>query len=485
MIMTRHINKILFAISAVLTALVCLLLIDSFNGRANGQLLPESREEIRLSFAPLVKQASPAVVNVYSERVVRQASSPFANDPFFQRFFGPDSMGSSRERVQSSLGSGVIVEADGVIVTNNHVVKDATSLMVVLSDRREFKAEIVLTDERTDLAVLRIDTEGEKLPTLQFADTRSLEVGDLVLAIGNPFGVGQTVTSGIISATARTDVGISDFSFFIQTDAAINPGNSGGALVDNAGRLVGVNSAIFSRSGGSNGIGFAIPAEMVKRVVDSAINEGRIVRPWLGLKGQPVTSDIAKTLDLKRPVGVLVTEIYPKGPADTSKLNRGDVVLKFEGREVFDESGLKFLAATLASGDTAEMTILRDGKEKSVKVKLTPPPGATEADLELLEGLHPLAGAEVAELSPALAESLNRDPFEKGVLVNRIVRRSLAYRFGIRPGDMIIEVNGEAITTLDDLQDKIENPNALGIWQVAIDRQGRRQSFTAQLPTRE
>ena len=247
-----------------------------------------------MSFSPLVKEAAPAVVNVYTTKVVKQAASPYSRDPFFQRFFGNRMGGMPRERVESSLGSGVIVGDDGVIVTNNHVIEGADEFKVVLSDRREYAAELIIADERTDLAVLKIDTEGEKLPTLEITDTRDVEVGDLVLAIGNPFGVGQTVTTGIISAQARTDVGVSDYAFFLQTDAAINPGNSGGALVDSQGRLVGVNTAIFSRSGGSNGIGFAIPSEMVKRVVDAAVNDGQIIRPWLGLKGQSVTSDIGK-----------------------------------------------------------------------------------------------------------------------------------------------------------------------------------------------
>ncbi len=472
MIMTKHINKILFALSAALVALMCALAISTASAHAE-DIVPEKQSDITLSFAPLVKSASPAVVNVYSERLVRQKSSPFSGDPFFERFFGSEGFGMSKERVQSSLGSGVIVGDDGVIVTNNHVVKDATALKVVLSDRREFEAEIVLADERTDLAVLRIDTGDEKLPTLQFANTRNLEVGDIVLAIGNPFGVGQTVTSGIISATARTDVGISDFAFFIQTDAAINPGNSGGALVDNKGRLVGVNTAIFSRSGGSNGIGFAIPAEMVRRVVDSAINEGRIVRPWLGLKGQAVTADIAKTLELDRPVGMLVTEIYPGGPADKAKLRKGDVVLKIDGREVFNEAGLKFLAATLKEGYFARLEVLRNGESKSIDVQLLAPPGAAEADLIVLEGHHPFSGAEVVDLSPALAESLGRDLFDKGVMVNRIVRDSLANRLGVRPGDRILEINGTPIQNVETAQSVLATHGNSRFWKIVIERDGR------------
>lgn len=478
MIMTRHINKLLFAVSALLVALLAIIALA---GPASAQRLPDSREEIQLSFAPLVQRSAPAVVNVYSERVVRQSRSPFAGDPFFDRFFGDGGFGMPQERVQSSLGSGVIVGSDGVIVTNAHVVQGADALRVVLSDRREFDAELILADERTDLAVLRIDPEGEVLPILEFADTRLSQVGDLVIAIGNPFGVGQTVTQGIISATSRTDVGISDYAFFIQTDAAINPGNSGGALVDNSGKLVGVNTAIFSRSGGSNGIGFAIPAEMVRRVVDSAVNEGRLERPWLGVKGQAVTQDIARSLDLDRPVGVLVTEIYPDGPAEDAGLRRGDLITKFDGRDVFNESGLRFLAATLADGDRAPLTVLRNGKTLVMQVKVEVPPGARDADLTLLEGRHPLSGAEVADMTPALAEALSRDPFDKGVLVNRVIRRSIARQFGLRPGDLVIEVNGDPVETVDSLESALEEERADGIWQIAIDRNGQRLSRTIRL----
>ena len=351
--MTRHVSKLLLAsLFAVLALLVVVLSplfpagaasaqIPGFFGSDDDKQVPHTSAEVELSYAPLVKEVSPAVVNVYSKKVVRQNVSPFANDPIFREFFG-----TPQQRVQNSLGSGVIVSEDGVIVTNNHVVSDADELLVVLSDRREYEAELILADERTDLAVLRIDPEGEPLPRARYGDTRDTEVGDIVLAIGNPFGVGQTVTSGIISATARTDVGVSDYSFFLQTDAAVNPGNSGGALINTKGELVGVNTAIFSRSGGSNGIGFAIPAEMVKRVVDAAVNEGRIVRPWLGLKAQSVTYDIAKAQGLNRPVGVMVTEVFDDGPADAAGLKRGDLITQIDGREVFDENGLKFLAAT-------------------------------------------------------------------------------------------------------------------------------------------
>lgn len=483
--MTRHVSKFLAGSLVLVLFLLLLLIVPLIDQRASAQLenegdaqlltasqaqfVPTSQAQVDLSFAPLVKQASPAVVNVYTSRTVRTAVSPFANDPRFRRFFGAP---RQQERVQGSLGSGVIVGQDGVVVTNNHVVEGAEEFRIVLSDRREYPAELILADERTDLAVLKIDESAGALPTLPFADTRDLEVGDLVLAIGNPFGVGQTVTSGIVSATARTDVGISDYAFFIQTDAAINPGNSGGALVDNRGQLVGVNTAIFSRSGGSNGIGFAIPAEMVQRVVDAAINEGRITRPWLGLKGQAVNFDIAQSQGLERPVGVIVTEVYDDGPAEKADLRRGDLITTIDGREVYDERGLNFFTATMSPGEQVELDVLRGGRAFKTNVLLSALPGATDAELRVLEGRHPFSGAEVAELSPALAESMGSDPFAKGVLVTRMLRRSLARRVGVRPGDIIIAVNGEPTTTFRELDRALDDSE--GAWQVTIERNGQR-----------
>ncbi len=472
--MTKHVSKFLvlaaLAVCFLLVLLIAPVLTTSSAAQTpSDQTVPANQVQLDLTFAPLVKAASPAVVNVYTQRTVR-TQSPFAGDPFFERFFGRQ----RRQQQQGSLGSGVIVGQDGVIVTNNHVIEGADEFRIVLSDRREYSAELLLADERTDLAVLKIDEEAGVLPTLAFADTRDVEVGDLVLAIGNPFGVGQTVTSGIISATARTDVGISDYAFFIQTDAAINPGNSGGALIDNQGRLVGVNTAIFSRSGGSNGIGFAIPAEMVRRVVDAAVNEGRITRPWLGLKGQAVSFDIAKSQGLDRPVGIIITEVYDDGPADKARLRRGDLITAIEGREVYDERGLNFLAATEVPGTRVTLDVLRGGQPQMFEVLLSPPPGAREADLRLLEGRHPLSGAEVAELSPALAENMGRDPFVKGILVTRMLRRSLARRVGIRPGDIIVAINGRETITARDLDQALDIRDEDGQWQLTIERNGRR-----------
>ncbi len=474
------------ACGAMAAVSVALLGVSACSAQVSEQhtqrVVPSSQADLTMSFSPLVKQAAPAVVNVFTTKVVKQSTSPYANDPFFRRFFGDQMGGVPKERVESSLGSGVIVGSDGVIVTNNHVIEGADEFKVVLSDRREYEAVLLIADARTDLAVLKIDTGGEALPTLEITGTRDVEVGDLVLAIGNPFGVGQTVTTGIISAQARTDVGVSDYAFFLQTDAAINPGNSGGALVDSHGRLVGVNTAIFSRSGGSNGIGFAIPSEMVKRVVDAAVNDGQIIRPWLGLKGQSVNAEIAKSMNLERPMGVLITEIYPDGPVEKAGLKRGDLVTQIDGREVFDERGLKFLAATLAPGEKVTLDYMRSGKLKSVKVTLSPPPGATKAEMALIEGETPFSGAEVADLSPALADELGRDPFASGVLVNRILSRSLASRFGLRPGDMVREVNGKVIKTSKELLDSIEGKGGRGsTWAITIERNGRRISSNVRM----
>ncbi|MEM1086242.1 MAG: Do family serine endopeptidase [Pseudomonadota bacterium] len=470
MTMTKHVSKVLAVVLLALAALLILLMSPLYQAHAQiwstpEKQVPQTREQVQMSYAPLVSEVAPAVVNVYTKKTVQRGQ--VMRDLFGRRFrTGP----GTREQVQNSLGSGVILSGEGVIVTNNHVIEGADEFLVVLSDRREYEAELILADERTDLAVLKIDVEDEYLPSLDYADTRDVEVGDLVLAIGNPFGVGQTVTSGIISATARTDVGVSDYAFFLQTDAAVNPGNSGGALVNTKGDLVGVNTAIFSRSGGSNGIGFAIPSEMVKRVVDAAVNEGMIVRPWLGIKGQSVTFDIARAQGLDRPLGVIVSEVYEDGPGDKAGLRRGDLVLEIDGREVFDERGLKFLAATRSPGEVSNLKVLRGSREQSIRVTLAPPPGATKAELVLLEGRHPFTGAEVAELSPRLAEELGRDPFETGLLVTRVMRRAYARRI-VQPGDIIRSIDGRSVDTLSELESALDREQ--GRWAIEIDRNGR------------
>jgi len=436
---------------------------------------PESRKEIELSFAPLVKRVAPAVVNIYAKHTVRERRSPFLEDPFFRRFFGDNFLGRPRARIENSLGSGVIVRADGIIITNHHVIKDAEEITVVLADRREFDAKILLDDERTDLAVLHIDNGAENLPFLTFRDSDELEVGDLVLAIGNPFGVGQTVTSGIVSALARAARGISDFSFFIQTDAAINPGNSGGALVTMDGRLVGINTAIYSRSGGSLGIGFAIPSNMVRTVVNSAVKGGKLVRPWFGADGQAVTHDLAASLGLKRPTGVIISKVYPNGPAARAGLRVGDVITAVNGRTVSNPRELRFRIATLELGGTARIDVVRSGREMTLSVPLVAAPEDPPRDITLLRGRHPLAGATVANLSPALAEELSLDHMEKGVIVVAVQRGSLAGRIGLDAGDVVLRVNKADIGTVADLKKALRHRARQ--WAISIRRDNRVMSI--------
>lgn len=441
---------------------------------ADTRALPETREQINLSFAPLVRQTAPAVVNIYTSRVVRQRTvSPLFDDPFFRRFFGDDvPFGRPRERTQNSLGSGVIVAPDGLIVTNHHVIADADEIRVVLADRREFDAEIILSDESTDLAMLRIDAADEALPHLVLSDSDTLEVGDLVLAIGNPFGVGQTVTSGIVSALSRTTGGVSDYSFFIQTDAAINPGNSGGALVAMDGRLVGINSAIYSRSGGSLGIGFAIPANMVRAIIAGVGQGGRVTRPWLGAAGQLVTQDIAQSIGLEVPGGVVISRVDPGSPAESADLQIGDVILAVNGREVESPDALKFRIATLEIGSRSILTIRRDGRTIDLTFNVIAPPETPLRETARLRGRHPLQGAVVANLSPALIEETGYEgSLRQGVVVLEVERGSAARRLRLQPGDVITRINGVDIAGVGGLRRALEDPSSS--WTISVRRGDR------------
>jgi len=443
---------------------------------AFAQSVPSSRTEIAYSFAPVVRQVAPAVVNIYTRRVVQdQPQSPFLNDPFFQQFFGPGfNFGVPQERVQNSLGSGVILRADGLIVTNNHVIKDSDEITVVLNDRREFPAHVLLADEQVDLALLQIDVGHAKLQTLALADSDELQVGDLVLAIGDPFGVGQTVTSGIISALARTRVGIADYGFFIQTDAAINPGNSGGALVTMDGKLAGINTAIYSRSGGSVGIGFAIPANMVTAFLAAQKNGGHLDRPWIGVSGQGVTSDMAEALGLDHPTGIVVSEIYPAGPGASAGLKRGDVIVAINGKTIEDPGSLRFRLTTMAIGSEATLSILRERRQVEVPIKLTSAPESPPAQKTLMSGAEPLAGSTVANLSPALSDQLQLDSDWSGVVVFQVRRGSAAYRLGLRSGDIIAAINGQTITNVGEPQAAV---NGAQSWEITFRREGQSRTL--------
>jgi Do/DeqQ family serine protease len=463
----------IFAATAITTAAAIILAFPLLSGAAAAQAVPDSRAEITLSFAPVVKRAAPAVVNVYARRTVRQRGFlPFGDDPLFRHFFGDDGVfGAPRERVQNSLGSGVIVDESGFIVTNNHVIKGGIDIRVVLSDKREFEATVLLNDERTDLAVLKIDPGNEALPSLPLGDSDGLQVGDLVLAIGNPFGVGQTVTSGIVSALARTEVGITDYQFFVQTDAAINPGNSGGALVDMAGRLVGINTAIFSRSGGSIGIGFAIPVNMVKAVIRSSATTGRVVRPWGGVEIQEVTPDIAEALGLDRPAGALVSDLHPMSPLNDAGIRRGDVIVALDDKPIESSREFNYRLATAPVGETARITWLRGGEPNSADVELIAPPEVPPREETLVQGRSPFAGLVVANLSPAVADELGLRVSSTGVVVVD-VRGGPARRVGFRKGDVLVEVNGVVLDEVARLSDVITR-RGRGLWDIAVERDGQ------------
>jgi len=432
---------------------------------------PASSTTLKTSYAPVVKRAAPAVVNVASRRVVRQRV-----DPFWEMFGG----GAPRERVAQSLGSGAIVRADGVILTNNHVIEGADEIIVQLADKREFPARVLLADPRSDLAVLKIDAGAERLPVIAIDDQEVLEVGDLVLAIGNPFGVGQTVTTGIISATARSNTGITDYGFFLQTDAAINPGNSGGPLVDMDGDLIGVNTAILSRSGTSSGVGFAVPAAMARQVVNSALGGGHsVVRPWLGVRAQTVTGDMARGLGMNAPRGAIVADLWPNGPAARAGVRQGDVIVAVGGQPVADEGAAAYYFASRRTGEMVPVVVLRDGAERTLTVRAEAPPSTPARDERLIEGGNPLQGLTVANLSPALADELGADPFAgRGVVVMR-VQAGFAQQAGFRAGDLVREINGREVRSTADLSAAVAA--RVRVWRVTIERNG--QTISAQFRT--
>lgn len=440
--------------------------------------VPTSTQQMRLSFAPVARRVSPAVVNISSRQTIRDPRA----DAYFQAF-GVE----PRPRIAQSLGSGAIVRPDGIIVTNAHVIggqprpgQAAPEIVVTLPDRREFNARVLLADTRLDLAILKIDPpRGETLPSINIDDRQQPEVGDLVLAIGDPFGVGQTVTSGIVSAVNRSDFGAAaaqggraPSGSFIQTDAAINPGNSGGPLVDMDGDLVGVNTFILSGSGTSAGVGFAIPAALVRRVVDTAVGGGRtFARPWLGVRLQPVTADVATGLGLRVPQGVVVTDVYPDSSAARAGLRQGDVILSIDGQPVNDEAALNFRLQTEAPGAQAQLRVLRDRREQTLGVRLEPPPARPARDERVLRGDHPLTGVTVVNLSPAVADQIGADPFVRaGPLILEVPEGTFAQRAGFQRGDIIRSIDGQDIGSTAELASALSSGTG---WQMVVERQGR------------
>lgn len=407
--------------------------------------IPQDQMEIQLGFAPLVKQAAPAVVNIYAKRIVAERSSPFQNDPFFRQFFGD--VGPTRQRVQNSLGSGVILSADGIVVTNFHVVGEATEIRVVLNDRREYDAQVVLADQEADLAVLRLDGAAGDMPFLSLRDSDEVEVGELVLAIGNPFGVGQTVSSGIVSGQARSGIATgSARGYFLQTDAPINPGNSGGALIDIQGRLIGVNTRILTRSGGSNGIGFAIPSNLVAQFVTQAqAGNAAFQRPWAGMSGQPVDADMAAGLGLDRPGGIVISDLHAASPFAQAGLRPGDVVLAVDGDPVNTPAEMVFRMTVAGMGATAQVSYVRDGGAHQAGVPMLPAPEVPSRDTRVLGDNSVLPGLKLSTVNPGVLADFGLPLSATGVVVED--PGPYGARAGLQPGDILTRINGADMQT--------------------------------------
>lgn len=433
---------------AALTA-VSLVLASAANAETQ---VPTSEAEIALGFAPLVKEAAPAVVNIYAKRVVEVRESPFQGDPFFQNLFRD--FGTARPQVQNSLGSGVILSEDGIVVSNYHVVGMATDIRVVLNDRREFTARVLLSDEANDLAILQLDS-SEDMPSLPLRNSDSVEVGELVLAIGNPFGVGQTVSSGIVSGLARTGAAAgSGQGYFIQTDAPINPGNSGGALIDVNGALIGVNTRILTRSGGSNGIGFAIPANLVAEFVEQAkAGNRRFEKPWAGASGQPVDADIAESLGLDRPGGILVSNLHPASPFLTAGVRPGDVILSVDDQPVTTGAEMIFRMSVAGLGGTAKLGGVFSGQMGEIEVALIAPPDAPNRETLETSRRTVLPGVIVSRVNPAVTAELGLPLSVQGIVVEN--PGDLGARAGLRFGDIILGINDAEITRTSDVEDAL------------------------------
>ena len=454
----------------------------------------------RTSFADIAKKVGPSVVNVYSTRTIRgRSGSPFFNDPLFRRFFGGGEDGSSMPpRTQEGLGSGVIVSEDGYIITNNHVVDEASEIRIATVEGQEFAATLVGKDPATDLAVVKVEQTG--LPALVLADSTQLEVGDTVLAVGNPFGIGQTVTAGIVSGLGRGGMGIVDYEDFIQTDASINPGNSGGALTDVLGRLIGINTAILSRTGGNQGVGFAVPVHIVRSVMDQIIQHGHVTRGYMGVYIQPLTPELAKVFNLPDRKGALVASVSPQSPAAKAGLKEGDVITSFDGAEVTDSRHLRLMVAQNAPNSKAEVTYLREGKELKTNVTL----GELETD-ELAQGAigsSPetgsggrggiLDGVELSELNSQIKRQLNIPRDVEGVIITEVEPGSAAERAGLRPGSVIQEVNRKPVRNMREAASTLQSSEGgtvlLRVWgegathYVVVENAG--QSSTKEAPAR-
>jgi Do/DeqQ family serine protease len=450
----------------MLRLLCVVLLVHGITLPARAEtLVPQSGADIKLSFAPIVRETAPAVVNIYARQLVQDRRNPFEGDPFFDQFF--QGMGG-QPRVENALGSGVIVSSDGIVVSNYHVIADATDIRVVLADRREYAARVLLADQQGDLAVLKVEADAP-LPALALGDSDELEVGDLVLAIGNPFGVGQTVSSGIVSGLARSALQVGDGTgYFIQTDAPINPGNSGGALVDMAGRLVGLNTAILSKDGGSNGIGFAVPSNLVAAVIAAATaGETRFQRPWAGMMGQEVDGALAEALGMDRAHGVMITAVHPQSPFAGPGLAKGDVILTLDGAAVNTPQEFLYRLSVLGIGQH-EVTYLKAGETGLAKVSLGTAPDDPPREAITVSGDVVLRGATLARINPAVISELRLPLEAAGVAV--LETRDFAFDVGLQAGDVLVAINGVAVSTPSEAVAAARQ--IARRWQIDIIRQG-------------
>ena len=455
---------------------ILILIFFSFSSIAFAKdTVPKSETEIKLSFVPLVKQAAPAVVNIYAKRIIEERRSPFSRDPFFRDFFR--NFGQLQPRVQNSLGSGVILSADGYVVSNYHVVGGATDIRVVLNDGREISGNIILSDQESDLAVLKLNSD-EVLPYLELRKSDTVEVGELVLAIGNPFGVGQTVTNGIISGLARTGIASgSAKGYFLQTDAPINPGNSGGALIDISGALIGVNTSILSRSGGSNGIGFAIPADLVGQFLIQA-KEGRtsFIRPWAGMRGQPITFEMAASLGLPAMSGMIISELHELSPFSLAGIQVGDIITKVDGLDINSPEEMLYRMSVGGIGTTVDVSYFSQGIMKSSQIDLVGMPNV-EAEQVTLGPKFIFLDLHISELTPEFQSKFGLSFSSKGLVVLDPGR--IAGRLGLRSGDLLQEINGKSVETVDEAMSSIGSLKGTG--SITIRRSGRRISLRFRL----
>jgi len=450
-----------FAAGAVVTGLLDLTPWSSAESNPSADL--EALRRIGQGFSQVVEEVSPSVVNVrvtakVSGRAPSFHGTPFdffGGDPFHQFFEAPP----PQDRLERGSGSGVIVSADGYILTNNHVVAEADEITVVAADGKSYEATVVGTDYRTDLAVIKI--EGKDFPAAELGDSSQLQVGEWVLAVCNPFELQNTVTAGIVSARGRSNVGLAEYEDFIQTDAAINPGNSGGPLVNLDGDVVGINTAIATRTGGNMGIGFAIPINMAKQVMEELIKSGKVTRGWLGVYIQPVTPALQKQFGLKSAAGALVADVNAGGPAEKAGLKRGDVIVRYQGEAVEDTNQLRNLVADTEIGTNAEVTVIRTGQEKKIRVKIGElPEEATAAGRRPGGGFEPDLGFEVENLTPALRRQLGLADDQEGVVVVNLRQVSDAYQQGLRQGDVIVEINRQEITDVGDFNPALSGLDA-------------------------